>query len=69
MVYNGASQLIAAGRTEEAFRQLQNAETQCRKYLAQEEGSTEDEINEEVAIIRYIFFMNFAYVFYIFFEN
>ena len=52
LIYNGACRLLAAGRFEQALEKLQNAEEQCRTYLTQEEGATEDEVNEEVAIIR-----------------
>lgn len=52
LIYNGACRLLAAGRLEQAHDKLQVAETQCRSYLTQEEGATEDEINDEVAIIR-----------------
>ena len=52
LIYNGACRLIAAGRLELALEKLQIAETQCQTYLTQEEGATEDEINDEVAIIR-----------------
>ncbi|KAK8389393.1 hypothetical protein O3P69_008856 [Scylla paramamosain] len=52
LIYNGACRLLAAGKLEQALEKLQSAEEQCRAYLTQEEGATEDEVNEEVAIIR-----------------
>lgn len=52
LVYNGACRLLAASKLEQALGKLQIAETQCRSYLTQEEGATEDEVNDEVAIIR-----------------
>lgn len=52
LIYNGACRLLAGGRFEQALEKLQIAEEQCRTYLTQEEGATEDEINDEVAIIR-----------------
>ena len=52
LAYNGATELLAVGRVEEALNQLQVSEVQCQQYY-QEEGYTEEEINEEVAIIRY----------------
>merc|ERR1712106_41779 len=52
LLYNGACHLIAVGRTEEALKQLQEAEKTCRQYLTEEEGASEEEVAEEVAIIR-----------------
>lgn len=53
LLYNGACHLLAIGRLEEALAKLQAAEELCRTYLMQEEGATEDEVNDEVAIIRW----------------
>ncbi|CAL4123366.1 unnamed protein product [Meganyctiphanes norvegica] len=52
LLYNGACHLIAVGRTEEALKQLQEAEKTCRQYLTEEEGASEEEVTDEVAIIR-----------------
>ncbi|KAK7085005.1 Signal recognition particle core component [Halocaridina rubra] len=52
LLYNGSCQLLALGRVEEALAKLQATEKLCRNYLIQEEGATEEEVNEEVAIIR-----------------
>ncbi|XP_068239002.1 signal recognition particle subunit SRP72 [Palaemon carinicauda] len=52
LMYNGSCQLLALGRVEEALSKLQATETMCRTFLMQEEGATEDEVNDEVAIIR-----------------
>ncbi|KAK8733404.1 hypothetical protein OTU49_006623 [Cherax quadricarinatus] len=52
LLYNGACHLLAAGRVNEALTKLQAAETSCRAYLTQDEATTEEEVNDEVAIIR-----------------
>ncbi|XP_045588760.1 signal recognition particle subunit SRP72 [Procambarus clarkii] len=52
LLYNGACHLLAAGRVDEALTKLQDAEALCRTYLTQEEGATEEEVNDDVAIIR-----------------
>ncbi|XP_071533763.1 signal recognition particle subunit SRP72 [Panulirus ornatus] len=52
LLYNGACHLLAAGSLEDALTKLQAAETLCRTYLTQEEGATEEEVNDEAAIIR-----------------
>ena len=61
-MYNGSCQLLALGRVEEALSKLQATENLCRTYLIQEEGSTEDEVNEEVAIIKYVLLMTIYFL-------
>ncbi|XP_076067032.1 signal recognition particle 72 [Oratosquilla oratoria] len=50
--YNGACQLLAKGQVSKALTQLQLAEQNCKQYLMEEDGLTEEEVNEEVAIIK-----------------
>jgi hypothetical protein len=49
--YNSGCGLAAVGAWEEAEEVLRGAEQAARSYL-QEEGETEEEIEEEVGIIR-----------------
>ncbi|XP_047502652.1 LOW QUALITY PROTEIN: signal recognition particle subunit SRP72-like [Penaeus chinensis] len=52
VLYNGACHLLATGNYDEALKRLKEAEGLCRTYLIQEDGATEEEVADEVAIIR-----------------
>lgn len=51
LVYNTACQLLGKNLLVEAEKKLRQAEKMCREML-EEDGSTEEEIEEELAIIR-----------------
>lgn len=53
LCYNEAIRLIGEGKTSEAEAQLRKAESLCRKSL-EEDGATEDEIEDELALIQYV---------------
>lgn len=57
VLYNGSCHLLAVGNYEEALKRLKEAENLCRTYLIQEDGATEEEVAEEVAIIRLVRFL------------
>lgn len=49
--YNESIRLLGEGKNAEAEAQLRKAETLCRKSL-EEGGATEEEIEDELALIR-----------------
>ena len=51
LAYNESIRLLGEGKTAEAESQLRGAETLCRKSL-EEDGATEEEIEDELALIR-----------------
>lgn len=53
LAYNEAIRLLGEGKNAEAEVQLRKAETLCKKSL-EEDGATEEEIEDELALIRYI---------------
>lgn len=53
LCYNDAIRLIGEGKLAEAETQLRHAESLCRKSL-EEDGATEEEIEDELALIRYV---------------
>lgn len=52
LVYNHACHLLALGQVQQAVAKLQQAREQCIDFLTNDEA-TQEEINQEVAIIRY----------------
>ena len=50
--YNEAIRLLGEGKIQDAEAQIRKAETFCRKTL-EEDGANEDEIEDELALIRY----------------
>lgn len=65
MLYNGACHLLATGNHEEALKRLKEAEELCRTYLIQEDGATEEEVADEVAIIRFVTHSLFFLLFWV----
>lgn len=51
IVYNQAYQLIKAGKYVEAERKLKQCEKLCREYL-EEDGCNDEEIEQELAIVK-----------------
>ena len=52
-MYNAACQLIGRKQYVEAEKKLRQAEKMCREML-EEDGSSEEDIEEELAIIRLV---------------
>ncbi len=53
LAYNESIRLLGENKISEAEAQLRRAETLCRKSL-EEDGATEEEIEDELALIRYL---------------
>jgi len=54
--YNEAIRLLGEGKIQEAEAQIRRAEALCRKTL-EEDGANEDEIEDELALIRLFYFI------------
>lgn len=52
MVYNNACALSGTGKYAEAEKRLKTSEKLCREFLEEDESTTEEEIQNEMAIIR-----------------
>ncbi|KAL7638501.1 UNVERIFIED_CONTAM: hypothetical protein RMT77_011071 [Armadillidium vulgare] len=51
-IYNFACELLSFGQIQESLKKLHESEALCRTVLTQEEGASEEEVNEEIAVIR-----------------
>jgi len=52
LVYNHACALTGTGKYVEAEKKLRNSEKMCREFLEEDETTTEEDVQNEIAIIR-----------------